>query len=227
MSDVLRVLQTKGQTRRFYNLISPVYDLLAESSEEPVRAAALQKLGCAPGERVLEVGFGTGHSLVALAEAVGPAGFVYGIDISEEMVKRARALLARRGLEARTELSRGDAERLPYADAFMDAVFMSFTLELFDTPAIPRVLAECRRVLRPGARIVVAGLSKQERPDLTIRLFEWTHRHLPALLDCRPIDVRTAVETAGFQVVDVALRHLWVPVEIVLGRKIPSAQREP
>ena len=63
----------------------------------------------------------------------------------------------------------------------MDGIFMSFTLELFDTPDIPRVLAECNRVLKPGGRLVVVGMSKEGPQGLLIRAFEWTHQHFPNL----------------------------------------------
>ena len=88
--SVLRVLQSKDETRAFYDKISGVYDLLAEHSEGPVRQTGLDKLALAPGERVLEIGYGTGHCLVQLAEAVGPEGKVFGIDLSEGMRARAR-----------------------------------------------------------------------------------------------------------------------------------------
>ena len=90
---VLRVLQSKDETRAFYDKISVVYDLLAEQSEGPVRIAGLNKLALAPGERVLEIGYGTGHSLVQLAGAVGPEGKVFGIDFLEGMRARARERL--------------------------------------------------------------------------------------------------------------------------------------
>jgi ubiquinone/menaquinone biosynthesis C-methylase UbiE len=61
--EVLRVFQSKGETKAFYNKISKVYDLLADRSEEPVRQAGLEKLNARPGEKVLEIGFGTGHCL--------------------------------------------------------------------------------------------------------------------------------------------------------------------
>jgi demethylmenaquinone methyltransferase/2-methoxy-6-polyprenyl-1,4-benzoquinol methylase len=53
-----------------------------------------------------------------------------------------------------------------------------------------------------------------------IRAFEWTHRHFPNLMDCRPIYVRRALEAAGFQIEEASLQHMWVPVEVVLGRKL-------
>ena len=158
---VLRVLQTKSETKAFYDKIAKVYDLLAEHSERPMREAGLRLLAAAPGEHVLEIGFGTGHILAELAKAVGPTGRVFGIDISENMLAHARDVLSNKGLIDRVSLDCGDAESLPYGDGSMDGIFMCFTLELFDTPDIPKVLAECKRVLRPGGRIVVVAVSKE------------------------------------------------------------------
>ena len=155
------MLQSKDETRAFYDKISGVYDLLAEHSEGPVRQTGLDKLALMPGEHVLEIGYGTGHCLVQLAEAVGPEGKVFGIDLSEGMRARAQERLEKENLIDRVELSCGDATHLPYPDGSMDAVFMSFTLELFDTPEIPQVLAECKRVLRAGGRIGVVAITKE------------------------------------------------------------------
>ncbi len=215
----LRVFQTKDQTRAFYNKISRVYDLLSERSEAPVRARALELLKAAPGESVLEIGCGTGHCLVTLAGAVGPRGKVHALDLSEEMLRLAKAHVAGAGLRERVALRRGDAAELPWPDGSMDAVFICFTLELFDTPEIPAVLGECRRVLRPSGRIVVAGLSKQGAGRSAVKMYEWGHRHFPNFLDCRPIYVRAALEEAGFKIQTALRKRLWLPVEIVLGVK--------
>ena len=158
---VLRVLQSKGETKAFYNKIAKVYDLLSEHSERAMREEGIKMLAPASGEHLLEIGFGTGHVLVELAKAVGPTGKVFGIDLSENMLAQAQGLLEQENLTDRVTLACGDAEQLPYDSESMDGIFMCFTLELFDTPAIPRVLAECKRVLRPGGRIVVVAVSKE------------------------------------------------------------------
>jgi len=224
---VLRVLRSRYETRRFYDKICHVYDLLAERSEEPVRLAGLVLLNPQPGERVLEVGSGTGHSLARIAEAVGPAGRAYGIDLSPGMLDVARQRMQDAEVLDRVALLVGDGTALPFADGSIDAAFMSFTLELFDTDEIPLVLGECLRVLRPGGRIVVVAVSKEEEDGIGVRVYEWTHEHFPNLLDCRPIYARRALESAGFQVIEVERRAMWVPVEVVLGAKPTDAPATP
>ena len=218
-AGVLRVFQSKEETRAFYDKIAKVYDLLAEHSEQPMRDKGLAKLAAQPGEQILEIGCGTGHCLVELAETVGSEGKVHGVDISEQMLALAQKLLDQSGLADRVHLTRGDAEQLPFDDNSLDGIFTSFTLELFDTPEIPEVLAECRRVLKPGGRLCVVSLSKEGKQGLVIKAYEWTHKHFPNLMDCRPIYVRRAVEATGFEIRDVAIEHMWVPVEIVLAAK--------
>ncbi len=213
----LRVFQTKDQTRAFYNKISRVYDLLSERSEAPMRKAGVELLKPKPAESILEIGFGTGHTLVSLAKAVGPKGKAFGLDLSDKMARLTKENLAKAGLIEWARIRCGDAAQLPYLTGSMDGVFMSFTLELFDTPEIPRVLSECKRVLRPGGRIVVVGMSKEGPKDPLVNVFEWTHKHFPKFLDCRPIYVRRALEKAGFSIRKALTKHMWIPVEIILG----------
>ena len=213
------MLQSKDETRAFYDKISGVYDLLAEHSEGPVRQAGLENLALTAGERVIEIGYGTGCCLVQLAAAVGPEGRVFGIDLSEGMRARARERVAKEHLIDSVELTCGDATQLPYPDGSVDAVFMSFTLELFDTPEIPQVLAECQRVLGAGGRIGVVAITKEGKEGFAVEAYEWTHEHFPNLLDCRPIFVRRALEDAGFSITDTTITKMWVPVEIVVAEK--------
>ena len=218
--DILRVFQSKSETKAFYNKIAKVYDLLAEHSEGPVRQAGLDELAVRVGEKVLEIGCGTGHCLVAIARSVGPRGKAYGVDISDQMLKHTQSLAEREQLADRVDLRCADATHLPLPDGNMDGIFMSFTLELFDTPEIPLVLAECKRALRPGGRVVVVGMSKEDAHGAVFEMYEWSHRHFPNFVDCRPIFVRRAIKAAGFSVRQARKMSMWVPVEIVSAVKV-------
>lgn len=81
------------------------------------------------------------------------------------------------------------------------------------------MLAEWRRVLRPGGRLAVVAISKEGKQGVVMKAYEWTHKHFPNLMDCRPIFVSRAVEAAEFKIADKKIEHMWVPVEIVLGVK--------
>lgn len=221
-ASVSRVNRSKEAARRSYNRLSRWYDLIAGSTEKKYRDWGLQKLSAQPGERILEIGFGTGHCLAALANDVGRSGRVIGLDISDGMLAIAHERLQQLGLSDRVELHLGDAARLDFIEtASLDGVFMSFTLELFDNPEIPRVLQECHRVLKPGGRLAVVSMTKTNPPGVAVRLYEWFHEHMPDYADCRPIFARQALEQNGFAIQDLSVSSMWgLPVEIVLGTKL-------
>ena len=123
--------EVQGETRRFYDRISPVYDFIADSSEHEARELGLRLLAVSPGDRVLEIGCGTGHALVSLMNSVGNAGRVCGIDISAGMVASAHSLVLASG-GYRVGLAINDVRSLCFASNAFDSVFMSFTLELLD-----------------------------------------------------------------------------------------------
>jgi len=214
------VTRSKAQARAAYDGLSRWYGALAGGSEKGLIDAGLLKLAACEGERILEIGFGAGHAICALARSVGDSGRVYGLDISAGMLRVAQRRVDRTGLSSRVDLRQGDAAQLLLRDGSFDAVFSSLTLELFDTPEIPVVLSECRRVLRAGGRLCVVAMSHTGKPGLMLKLYEWAHDRFPRYVDCRPIYAQAAVQQAGFHLVDASVKSVWgLPVEIVLAQK--------
>ena len=153
-----------------------------------VRQGALALLAARPGERILEIGPGTGRGLVALAQAVGTAGWVCGIDLSAGMLRQASRRVKRAGAAQQVTLCRADGLALPYQAQVFDAAFLSFTLELFDDPQRSALLQEIARVVRPGDRLAVAALA--QGGGRMVSVYQWAHRRFPRLVDCRLADVQ-------------------------------------
>ena len=215
-----RVHRSKDAARATYDSLSRFYDLLSGGFERRSRERGLDLLAARGGERALEVGFGTGHGVLRLCQAVGPSGTVHGIDLSGKMRGVAAARLARHGLADRAELVVGDASVLPWGGASVDAIFMSYFLELLDTPEIPPFLAECARVLAPGGRICAVGMSSDGEAGFVSSCYRYAHRHFERFVDCRPIAVERSLAEAGFATEAKELRRMCgIPVEIVLSRR--------
>ncbi len=200
MSQVSRVTRSKNQARSAYNKLSRWYDLMAGDFERKPRNAAIHQLAPDTGEMILEIGCGTGQAIVKMAELVSQSGKVFGIDISNGMLNVAQARVRKMGAGDQVTLICGDGMQLPFDDGYFDGILISFTLELFDSPEIPLLLAECKRCLRTGGRISVVGLSRKH-PNLMTGLYEWLHRMFPLFFDCRPIFVQQSLETAGFKII--------------------------
>ena len=169
-SEISRVTRSKAQARTAYDRISRWYDWLAASSERPLAEIGLHNLNPRDGETVLEIGCGTGHAILAIASAVGVSGRVHGVDLSHGMLSIAMRKILHAIPSARVVLEQGDGIHLPFAIKSFDAIFLSFALELFDTPEIPLVLSECRRVLKPSGRICVVAMARDEKENLPQRM---------------------------------------------------------
>jgi demethylmenaquinone methyltransferase/2-methoxy-6-polyprenyl-1,4-benzoquinol methylase len=202
-----------------YDRLSPWYDLLSSPWEaRPIRIG-LQTLALCAGESVIEVGCGTGRALVAMARSVGGSGRTLGVDRSVMMCSVSQSRIARLGLSDRAGAASGDALSLPCSSGSLDAAFMSFTLELFSDDLMPRVLAECRRVLRPQGRLCVVAMSRPGARGLMSRAYSWAQARWPTWVDCRPIDAPRVIEASSYGVVTTrATRMAGLPVEIVLAR---------
>jgi demethylmenaquinone methyltransferase/2-methoxy-6-polyprenyl-1,4-benzoquinol methylase len=217
-TDSVRAPSSKWHTQANYDRLSRWYDLFAGRSEQKLIRLGLEMLHLREGETVLEIGFGTGRALVALASAAGEVGRVYGADLSPGMCRRALARIRQAGVAGRVDLWSGDAMALGCSGRAFDAVLMSFTLELFDAAEMVQVLGECQRVLRPGGRCVVVAMSGRGRAGLISRLYRWAHQTFPTTVDCRPIVAQQALQDAGFCILEVTQAATWgLPVDIVLA----------
>ena len=207
-----------NKTQAAYDRISRWYDLVEGNWEKPARNAGLHWLAAAPGEKILEIGTGTGSACLRLAVATGSNGLVIGVDLSNGMLRMAHRRLQKPVVLSQVCLLNGDACALPVRSSSMDAVYSSFTLELFVEIDILNVLRECRRVLKPGGRICLVSLTASGKPSLPRRLYEWCHRHMPDVVDCRPIHVKEYLNNTGFKLQNSLYTHLWrIPIEIVLA----------
>jgi arsenite methyltransferase len=111
-----------------------------------------------PGERVLDLGCGAGTDSLVAAQMVAPAGHVVGIDMTREMLDRARRAAGEMGA-GNVELVEGEAEQLPFADASFDVVISNGVIDLI--PDKDAVFSELHRVLAPGGRLQVADVTIQ------------------------------------------------------------------
>lgn len=212
--------------KQFYDRISGAYDAIADGGEHKAREHGLEVLAVQPGERVLEIGYGTGHSLVSLAKAAGDSGHVDGVDISEGMQSVASKRVAEAGLTGRVDLRVGEAPPLPYEEGRFDVVALSFTLELFPLDVIPQVLAEIRRVLVEGGRVGVVSMATvlaNDRESALERTYKWMHMHFPHIVDCQPIDAERLISESGLTIIQQERHALFtMPVAVVVARNSGS-----
>ncbi len=185
-------------TRRRYDRIAPLYDALELGMELRFRSWRRDLWSRAMGDRILEVGVGTGKNL----NLHPPHRQVVAIDISERMLARARRKAKRLG--SRTLLAIADAEALPFAHGSFDTVVASFVFCSVPDPI--QGLKEARRVLEPGGRLLLLEHVLSNRPllrKLMRRLDSIAARISGAHIDRETVE---NVGAAGFdEVADVDL----------------------
>lgn len=206
----------------------------------PVVEHVVARAGLTPGQRVLDLGTGTGAVAERAATLVGPTGQVVGVDISTEMLALAQRQVTVRGLEHVT-FREGRAEALPAEDAAFDAVLASLSLMyVIDRASAAREIA---RVLRPGGRLVGTVWADRDRCDI-VRFQQIAGSFAPAppvpgvgpgaLADATPflaqlaaagIRARTETEVLGFDFDDFG--SAWeVFAGVTTAQLAPERQQE-
>jgi len=151
-------------TLRTYRLFAGSYDFVFGPIFHPGRKAAVELANDRPHQRILEVGVGTGLSLPHFRRDAR----VVGIDVSKEMLAKARRRVAERGLKQVEALMEMDAEAMEFEDNAFDAVLALYVASVVPDPA--RFASEMRRVCRPGGTIVI--VNHFTSPNPAMRWFE-------------------------------------------------------
>lgn len=198
-----------------YDRLAGIYDIWASLTESRARARALALADIRNGQQVLEVAAGTG---LAFAEIVrrNPAGRNVGMDLSPGMLRRAGKRLRRGGLE-NFELSLGNAFSIAEADASFDLLLNNYMFDLLAEGDWPRVLGEFHRVLKPGGRLVISGMTPGT--GFGSGIYDKLYNISPRLMGgCRGIRMTAPLEENGFGVVSrETLQQMLFPSEIILA----------
>jgi len=180
---------------RVYEKLANVYDVVFGPTLHPGRLVAIERMGIRPGDRVLEVGVGTG-----INASLYPTNCqVTGIDLSASMLEKARERVAREGLR-NVRLLEMDAANITFADDSFDIVYAPYLVSVVPDPV--KVVREMRRVCRPGGKIIVLNhfrsanvvLSRMERAicPLTVHIGFKSDLDLPGFLaqaELQPISI--------------------------------------
>ncbi len=145
---------------RVYEKLSKVYDLIFGPTLHPGRLVAIERMGIRPGDRILEVGVGTG-----INTSLYPSNcHMTGVDLSSSMLEKARERVAREGLR-NVRLLEMDAQRLTFADDSFDIVYAPYLVSVVPDPV--QVACEMRRVCKPGGKIIILNHFRSANPVLS------------------------------------------------------------
>jgi phosphatidylethanolamine/phosphatidyl-N-methylethanolamine N-methyltransferase len=182
--------------RAAYGRYANIYDILFGVHFEPGRLAAVRSTNTRPGQRILEVGVGTGLSLPKYRSDAR----IVGIDISPEMLRKARERVARMALGQVEALHEMDAQEMRFPDDSFDAVVAMYTLSA--VPDLGRLFAEMRRVCMPDGDIVV--VNHFTTGGLVAGLVESIMAPLSPMIGFRPDLSEAAVaELAGVEIEEI------------------------
>lgn len=206
------------------NSISENLYLMEELEGVPLKAA-LASLGCGnptalaelhPGEVVLDLGSGGGIDVLLSARRVGPDGFAYGLDMTDEMLELARRNAAEVGVQ-NVAFLKGDIATIPLPDASVDVIISNCVINLAADKA--PVFREAFRVLKPGGRFAVSdivihgSLPEQIGDNAAMRrdLSSWSGCIAGALTD---VEYREGLAAAGFTAIDLEITRRYTTADL-------------
>jgi SAM-dependent methyltransferase len=193
----------------------------------PVSAALVAAAKAKPGEHVVDIGCGCGATTLEIASLVGATGAVLGIDVSAQMLARARQ---RMSVGTAASFVEADATTYPFASAGADLIVSRFGVMFFAEPT--RAFANIRTALKPGGRMVFACWRAPKLNPFFIVPLMAVYKHVPKLPETAPDDpgpfslqsperVERILGAAGF--VDITLTPHDVPLDVARGEGLEAA----
>ncbi len=193
----------------------------------PVSDILIDRAGAKPGERIIDVGCGCGATTIALAQKVGSAGHVFGVDISAPMLARARQV-APAGLPVDFVLA--DATVYPFDPASFDLLVSRFGVMFFAEPALS--FANMRKALRPSGRLAFACWREPRDNPWLLAPLQAAYKHVPKLPQLGPEDpgpfsfaaeqrVHRILGEAGFSA--IAMEPCNLSLDVAVGRGLDAA----
>jgi arsenite methyltransferase len=202
-----RLLSTvAGQLGRPHGILSPFIARALNRGNEKAIAAAVDAAEVERGGVAADIGFGGGVGLQLLLDRVGDDGVVHGIEIADDMLRRAKSKFGRDG---RLRLARGSLTEVPLDDGSVDALITVNTVYFISE--LDAACAELARVLRPGGRAVI-GIGD---PHVMARLPFTKHG-----FTIRPVgDIAAALENSGLQVEQSRIDDKPIPRYLFVGQR--------
>jgi demethylmenaquinone methyltransferase / 2-methoxy-6-polyprenyl-1,4-benzoquinol methylase len=206
---------------KLYDGLARFYDTWGNLTESRARKRAFVLAAVQDGQDILEVAVGTGLVFLDVVRA-NPSGRNAGIDLSPGMLAKAKKRLRASGC-TNYELSTGTAFEIDEEAASFDTLLNSYMFDLIDERDWPRILSEFRRVLRPGGRLVLVGMTRGERFGSGI--YERLYRLSPRLMGgCRGVQLAGPLEESGFVIESRSyVQQMLFPSEVILALKSADA----
>ena len=202
----MQIESVKAAYRRY----AGVYDAVFGPVLQPGRRAVLDALGLRPGDRVLEVGVGTGLSLPLYPRDVR----ITGIDVSREMLDKARRRVERRGLANVEALLEMDAEKTTFAPASFDKIVAMYVMPVVERPAA--VLEEMHRVCKPDGEIFLVNHVRSQ--NRVVAAFENSLARFSDKIGFHSdFDLRDMVSDAGELTEVATINFLWKVLRLKNG----------